>query len=121
MGKDKCTQTLKELSIPFDGYYQTRAHTDRPTGCIWHTNGKGYFNPTGKTAFRDQAPICHDVFLKLALNKNACPDGYGLIMEKDKCTQTLKELSIPFDGYYQTRAHTDRPTGCIWHTNRKGN
>jgi len=53
-----CKEVLSRLVYPYNDYYQNNPHQDRPTGCIWHSNGNGYFNPSGKVKFSDQAPIC---------------------------------------------------------------
>merc|ERR1719428_564922 len=53
-----CKEKLKALGLTYDSYFQNTPHTDRPSGCLWHQNGNGYFNPTGQQPFSDQAPIC---------------------------------------------------------------
>jgi len=55
---DECKYVLSELGYTYNAYYQATPRTDRPTGCIWHTDGNGYFNPKGQHAASDQAPVC---------------------------------------------------------------
>jgi len=58
MDLEECKYILGELDYTYSDYYKHNPRADRPTGCIWHTDGNGYFNPTGKTAAGDQAPVC---------------------------------------------------------------
>ena len=51
-----CKEVLSRLVYPYDAYYENVRLYDRPTGCLWHQNGKGYFNPSGTVKFFDQAP-----------------------------------------------------------------
>merc|ERR1712151_970897 len=127
-----CRLGAQSLSMEF-GYAhgENGWSTNLPLGCLWHNDGKVYFNSHGQSDHSwgwDQGPLCQKLTAPKLILVNftapahsfVCPAESEAILDEVACRLAAQSLNMEF-GYVhgENSWSANLPLGCLWHMDGK--